>query len=269
MHDTSTSKRFFGTSKHGRQSREARSRFRRPHVEILEARNLFSASHAVADQVGSAYARLPLSFEVNQGQTDAQVRFLSRGNGYSLFLTSTEAAFRLQKPAATAGGNNAEKNAPGAGDVLGTRLVGAREASEVKGVDEQPGKSNYFIGNDPARWHTNVPNYGKVAYKDIYRGIDLVYYGNQRQLEYDFVVQPGADPNVIRFAVDGAQDLGLDARGDLVMHMAGGDVVEHAPVIYQEGPGGREAINGQFVHRGRHEVGFAVAAYDPRAASHY
>jgi hypothetical protein len=202
-----------------------------------------------------------LSFEANQGQTDAQVRFLSRGAGYALFLTPTEAAFSLRKPAASATGSAVDRQASAA-DVLHTHLVGANAAPEVVGLDEQAGKSNYFLGNDPTQWRTNIVHYGKVAYRDVYRGIDLVYYGNQQQLEYDFVVQPGADPNVITLAFDGAQDLTLDAQGNLVIHMAGGDVMEHAPVIYQASPDGRQAIAGHYVLQRNHRVGFVVTVYD-------
>jgi hypothetical protein len=215
----------------------------------------------VTDQIAGSYGRLPLSFEANQGQTDAQVRFLSRGDGYALFLTSTEAVFRLQKPVASDTGK-ANLNQDAGGDVLRTRLVGANPVPQVVGLDEQTGQSNYFLGNDPIQWQTNVANYGKVEYRDVYRGINLVYYGNQQQLEYDFVVQPGADPNMIGLALDGVQDLTLDAQGNLVVHMAAGDVVEHAPVIYQEGAGGRQAIAGHYVLRDNHQAGFAVAAYD-------
>jgi hypothetical protein len=157
----------------------------RPYLERLEARELLAA-----------YGQIPLSFEANQGQTDPQVNFLARGSGYALFLTPTEAVLSLQK------------------DVLRMQLVGANANPRVAGVDPQATTSNYFVGNDPSYWRTNVANYGKVEYQAVYPGIDLVYYGNQRQLEYDFVVGPGANPGVIQLSFQGAQNLTLDAQGD-------------------------------------------------------
>jgi hypothetical protein len=124
--------------------------------------------------------QVPLSFEVNQGQADPQVSFLSRGNGYGLFLTPNEAVLGLQN------------------DSLHVQFVGGNPNPTVSGADPQEAKSNYFLGNDPSQWHANVTNYGRVVYHDLYPGINLVYYGNQRQLEYDFQVAPGADPGVIR-----------------------------------------------------------------------
>src|SRR5205823_6500094 len=122
--------------------------------------------------------------------------------------------------------------------------------------DPLPGKVNYLLGNDPMRWRTNVPTYGKVAYQDVYAGIDLVYYGDQRQLEYDFVVGAGADPRVIQLSFQGAQDLTLDAQGNLVLHVAGGDVVEQAPVVYQVVAKGRQPVSGRYVMVGQDRVSF-------------
>ena len=157
------------------------------------------------------YGKLPLRFEANQGQTDKRVQFLSRGSGYALFLAGDEAVLSLRKPSALSGqpsasgnakletGNskldprnpNPESRIP---SVLRMKLAGANASAQVVGLEELPGKTNYFIGNDPKKWRTNVPNYAKVKYQGVYPGVDLVYYGNQRQLEYDFVVAPGADP---------------------------------------------------------------------------
>src|SRR5258707_462918 len=108
------------------------------------------------------------------------------------------------------------------------QVVGAGPSAQPVGLDEQAGKSNYLIGNDPSQWRTNIANYGRVEYQNVYTGIDLVYYGNQRQLEYDFVVAPGADPGIIQLAFEGAQGMTLDGQGNLVLQTAGGDVVEEA-----------------------------------------
>ena len=128
------------------------------------------------------------------------------------------------------------------------------------GLDQLPGTSNYLIGNDPSQWHTDIPNYARVEEQGVYPGVDLVYYGNQRQLEYDFTVAPGADPGVIRLAFTGAESATLDAQGNLVLQTAGGDVVEQAPVLYQEAGGVRQAVSGQYVLEGDGQVGFAVGA---------
>ena len=235
-------------------------------VEGLEERCLLSSTPALDTpdpatraRINAAYGQLPLSFEANQGQTDAHVNFLSRGAGYALFLTPDEAALRLQQPVAS--GTAAAQAAPEA--VLRMQLVGANATPRVVGRDQLPGTSNYFIGNDPSRWHTDIPNYAQVEEQGVYPGVDLVYYGNQRQLEYDFTVAPGADPGVIRLAISGAESMTLDAQGNLVLHTAGGDVVEQAPVLYQEADGGRQAVSGHFVLEGDGQVGFAVGAYNP------
>src|SRR3989441_12722620 len=138
----------------------------------------------------AAYGKLPLSFEANDGQADPQVKFLSRGSGYTLFLTSTETVLTLTKADAYAkrrisGEATLSEPEKRAGTVLRMKLLGANPAPAVAGVGELPGKSNYFVGNDPKKWRAKVPTYAKVRYQDLYPGIDLVYYGNQRQLEHD------------------------------------------------------------------------------------
>src|SRR5438445_3810956 len=182
---------------------------------------------ATKPQVLAAYGKLPLSFEANQGQTDPRVKFLSRGSGYLLFLTPTEAVLTLTKTDARAKGPISGKATPAesekrAGTVVRMKLLDANPAPRVTGVEEQRGRSNYFIGNDPAKWRTNIPTYSKVEYRDVYPGVNLVYYGTQQQLEYDLVVAPGADPSTIRLSFVGANRLEVDADGDLVLHTAAG-----------------------------------------------
>ena len=209
-------------------------------------RNL--ADHA---QVKERYGNLPLSFEANHGQSDSTVKFLSRGNGYSLFLTSSEAVLVLSQ-------SSHRKSA-----VVRMTLVNDNPQSRAAGLDELPGKSHYFIGNDPAKWRTNIPTYAKVKYDGVYPGVDLVYYGNQGQLEYDFVVAPGADPGLITLAFEGPRDVRIDARGELVLDVEGGELRQHKPVVYQEVAGVKQEVAGRFVMKGKREVGFRVAAYDP------
>jgi hypothetical protein len=213
-------------------------------LEVLEDRTVPTSSPALA----ATYGNLPLLFEVNQGQAAPQVDFLSRGNGYTLSLTPAAALLDLGHGAAQ--------------DELRMQLVGANPLATVAGQDELATKTNYLIGSDPSQWRTNIANYGQVTYQNVYSGVNVVYYGNQGQLEYDFVVASGADPGAIKMSIQGAKGISLDAQGNLVMHTAGADVVEHAPVIYQEGGGVRRAVSGRFVLEGNDGVGFAVGAYD-------
>src|SRR5882762_7564910 len=226
------------------------------------------AAAATDARLCESYGKLPLHFEANRGQTHKDVRFLSRAPGYSLYLTAGEAVMVLSKPIADA--KRDARGTPERGDVqtpvkavaLHMRLVGAASKPSVSGLDELTGKANYFIGKDPKKWRTNVPTYAKVQYENIYPGIDLVYYGNQRQLEYDFVVAPGADPKKIVLGFKGADRLEIDAQGELVLHAAGGDIRQHKPIIYQEIDGVRYDIAGGYVRKGASRVGFEVAAYD-------
>lgn len=217
----------------------------------------------------------PLSFEANHGQAESQVHFVARGDGYNVFLTADEAVFVMHPPRERAV-EQAETDAPSAlPTVVRIQVVGGNPASQVYGVEELPGKSHYFIGNDPARWHTNVPTYARVVYRDVYPGIDLLYYGHQRQVEYDFIVAPGADPSTIRLAISGAEAINVDAQGDLLMRTAHGELRQRQPRVYQEVNGVRQEIPGQYVLQALPDaasstpaalrtasVGFAVAAYD-------
>ena len=133
---------------------------------------------------------------------------------------------------------------------------------EIAGTNPLPGKINYFIGNDPSKWHTDIPSYGAVRYKGVYPGVDAVFYGNQQRLEYDFVVAPGADPKAIALNIEGARKLGVNSRGDLTMSVAGGAVALQKPVVYQEANGVRREIAGNYLIADNHEVRFSVADYD-------
>jgi len=200
-----------------------------------------------------------LSFEANRGQADPEVRFIARGSGYTLFLTAAETVLSFPEPPAPGRRNEKQTGKP---TVLRMKLVGANGGASVAGLDELPGKSNYFIGNDPSKWRTNVPTYGKVEYRDVYPGVNLVYYGNGRQLEHDFVVAPGADPSLIRLAVEGAGKMELDARGDLVLRDGTGDVHLRKPVAYQEVDGVRRSVAGGFALTDKQQVGFELGDYD-------
>jgi Beta-propeller repeat len=216
---------------------------------------LSGADQQTRARVSEAYGELPMRFEANAGQTDAQVKFISRGNGYNLFLTPTEAVLALRNERVVSGADQRS--------VVRMKLIDANSAPHVEGVDALRGKSNYFIGNDTSRWRRNVTSYTQVRYSSVYPGIDLIYYGNQQQLEYDFVVSPGADPNAIKLVFDGADRMDVDAQGDLILHIEGGQLRQRKPVTYQEMNGHRREIASRYVLRGGRQVGFELAAYDP------
>jgi len=271
---------------------------------------------AAAAGVAERYGKLPLSFEANQGQTDARVKFLARGPGYAVFLTADEAVLTLRPAENPPASINPFFNPlpPGEGRVRGSqqdffledifahtvqaaadlqsrvvpphpnplpegegakaldrllrgeagnmaeaqgavvrmRLEGARTGVPVTGRARLPGTVNYLKGRNPAGWRTGVATYGRVEYRGVYPGIDLVYYGHQRQLEYDFVVAPGADPNQIRLSFAGADPAAaprLEANGDLLLPTGAGAVRLRKPVAYQEIDGRRRVVEGRFVMR--------------------
>jgi hypothetical protein len=154
------------------------------------ATEAFASAPAKNQPAAAKFSKIPLSFEANQGQTDSQVKFLSRGDGYSLFLTSNSAVLKLRAP----------KDANAGAAVIRMEMLNTHRAAQVTGTDKLPGAVNYFIGNDPKRWHSDIETYAKVKYQGIYPGVDAVFYGNQRQFEYDFVVAPGANPIRLRSA---------------------------------------------------------------------
>jgi len=212
-----------------------------------------AAAEAAKASVGQNYGKLPMSFEENRGQTDRQVKYLSQGQGYSLFLTSSGVVMSLQCPAAPSGG---ARHA-----AIGMSFLGA-DAATPAAEGQLPGKSSYFIGNDPSKWVTNAANYSRVRYRNLYPGVDLVFYGNQQQLEYDLVVSPGTDPKAIRLHFDGIDSLALDSAGNLLLRAGGGEVRQHRPVVYQERAGARQAVEGRYAIKSRDQVTFQLAAYD-------
>ncbi len=212
-------------------------------------------STATASHV-QAYGELPLSFEPNQGQFDTAVRFGSRGAGYGLFLTGSAAVMVFPGRGARAGGTRAPV-------VLRMTLPGATPSSEWEGIDRLPGISNYFVGAVPATWRTNIPNFARVRVKQVYPGVDLVYYGTRGRLEYDFTVQPGADPGQIEIAFEGAGHARLDEHGDLLLHTAAGEVRWGRPSVYQESDGRRLPVAAAYALKNGRRVGFKLARYRP------
>lgn len=202
------------------------------------------------------YAQVPLAFERNVGQTDAEVLFLARGAGYGLFLTGTEAVLSLPAKPATS------SSRAGQPTVVRMSLRGANAEPAVEGAGLQQGKSHYYYGATPNRWQRDVERYDQVRYRGVYPGIDLVYYGNQQQLEYDFIVAPGMDPDRIDLAFNGIEAMRLDRAGNLVLETASGELVQHKPVLFQQVDGRRRPVQGGYRLLGGNRVGFEVAAYD-------
>lgn len=222
-----------------------------------------TASHvkqAESMRLSEAYGKLPMRFEANEGQADAHVKFLSRGSGYTLLLSSNEATLALYKGGD--GINTSRADQVRLQGVVRMLLEGANKNANVEGDERLQGRSNYLIGGDRSKWQTNIPTYARVKYGEVYPGIDMVYYGMQKQLEYDFIVNPQADPNRIRLSFEGAEDFKIDARGDLVLKVGEEELTQRAPQIYQESEGGKQLVEGHYVLKGAREVGFEVASYD-------
>ncbi len=227
---------------------------------FLAASNLAGSNPGTSIQL--VYSQLPLIFERNQGQTDPQVKFLAQGAGYGLFLTAHEAVLSLRSSAPRSKSSDRNENL----SILRMQMVGANSGAAVTGDHQLPGHSNYFIGNDSARWRRNIPQFSRVRYAQVYPGVDLVYYGNQGRLEYDFELAAGADPGQIKLHFEGPERLTLESDGDLSLHLGGGDVQLHAPKVYQEFGGRQRPVPARFVLRGDREVGFELGSYDPTRA---
>lgn len=224
----------------------------------------------------AGFGKLPLSFEENRGQSDEAVRYLARGRGYAVFLTEREAVLVLQPSSVRTAADPDEASdrrdepAPVPQATLRLSLAQANAGAEPSAELPQPGRSTYFAGNDPENWVTAVGRYGRVRYRNVYPGIDLVYYGNQQQLEYDFVVAPGADPSLIRMAIHGAPDAHVNPAGDLVLGLGDQAVVQHKPVVYQEIDGRRVRVEGDYrltrnTADGSVDISFALGEHDARS----
>jgi hypothetical protein len=173
----------------------------------------------------------PLTFEANRGQEDASVDYVAHGRGYSLSTTRQGATIVLKNPSKSKA------------DTLRLRLIDANPDSAPRGTDEQPGRTSYFIGKDPSKWRTNIPNFGRVTYPSVYDGIDMVYYGNQENIEYDFAISPGADPRKIALAIEGdVQSIDNDGAGNLNIQTSSGAVQLRRPRTYQKLASGTREI---------------------------
>jgi hypothetical protein len=218
-----------------------------------------------------AYAQLPMGFEENRGQAARDVKFVSHGSGYALSLAPQEIDIALLRhramtasPLHRAAALRALREARKAmkTTVIRMQLEGANPAPAIAAEEPLPGKSNYFIGNNREKWVTDVPSYGRVKYSKIYPGVDVEFYGNQRHLEYDFTVAPGVDPKSIALKIEGAQKLGIDSHGDLILHTSDGDAAFQKPVVYQLAEGKRHEVAGNYALASGNRITFAVAKYD-------
>jgi len=214
------------------------------------------------------YGKLPLAFEANRGQTDSRVKFLARGEGYTAFLTDSEAVMVLRSGTKfnDAGSKNTLHGSDriedtGSSSILRMRISGASPNPKIQTLEELEGHRNYFIGNDPQKWRSDVPLYKKVRFESVYPGIDLLYYGTQGQLEYDFVISPHADPNRIQLTFSGANRLFVDEKGDLQIDAGTGKIIFHKPAISQHENGVLLPVRGAFKIVGD-KVSFDLGKYD-------
>ena len=228
---------------------------------FLLKHDISSLSHSGAAGVATARANaalmgLPLSFEPNRGQTDPQVKFLARGSGYGLYLTSGEAVLAFPGPKKKNGGSSVS--------AVSMQFAGANRDAEVAASQALPGHTNYLLGNDPSRWRRNIPQFARVQYRNLYPGVDLDFYGKQGRLEYDFAVSPEADPAEIKLQFEGTRAMQIAANGDLVLALDGRELRFQAPHVYQRSESGEQTVAGKFVLRAGNQIGFEIGAYDRR-----
>jgi hypothetical protein len=226
--------------------------------------------HERTDELGDpshvrqAYFATPMRFERNAARVGSGVDFITRGVGYTVYLASNAATLVMTEPNRDMKETGAQRR-PARSVAIAIRLAGAKAGAEGRPYIELPGRTNHLIGANPRAWRSGMRAYARVEYRDVYRGVDVVYYGNQRQLEYDFVVAPGASYRDIALAVDGAKHVTIDQKGNLIIATDLGDVVQHAPIIYQQAKdGSRQRIEGGYMLRSGGQVGFRVERYDSR-----
>ncbi|HEV2437505.1 MAG TPA: SBBP repeat-containing protein [Verrucomicrobiae bacterium] len=201
--------------------------------------------------IPAGLGNLPLCFEANPDQLAGPARFITRGCHYQFLLLPTEVQI--------ARGNTGVQPAE-----VRMHFAGANPGAQMSGGTGLPGKINYLIGNNPAQWHTGVATFAQVRVEQLYPGINLVYYGNQQQLEYDFNIAPGADPEAIKIQFNGVDKISIGARGELILAVGGSEIRQPAPVIYQTPGGQRQAIRGGYRLVDAHTIAFAVGKYDQK-----
>jgi hypothetical protein len=196
-------------------------------------------------------ADVPLYFEANHGQAAGAAKFIARGRDSTVLISPTEAELLV-----SGSGRRADRT-------VRLSLAGANAGAEISGLGELPGRANYFIGADPAQWQANVPLFSRVKVSEVYPGVDLVYYASQSaRLEYDFLLQPGADPKQISLRISGADKIRVDAEGNLVLKIGNDEIRQHKPVIYQTVNGARKEIVGGYRLTDKTTAGFWLRDYD-------
>ncbi len=209
---------------------------------LISALVIFPALGAVPQGIAP---KLPMVFEPNAGRFDPQVKFTARADNYRVLLTAAGAELSGER-------------------TVSMSLLNSNPKAEIFGNDAIACRTSYFLGNRKQNWRTGIPNYARVRYAGVYPGIDLVYYSAGRELEYDFVVGAGADPNRIRVRFEGVDHMSVSPEGDLMVETGGVTLIEHRPAVYQQLPGSaRRQIPGKFTLLGKNVVGFEVASYDP------
>src|SRR5438067_12265935 len=211
---------------------------------------MFAAAMSAFGQtqdMSSAYGSLPLGVEPNQGQSHQDIKFLARGIGLGVFVTDSEAVMVLNRAPA--------KNSEASRAVLRMSFAGSEHLA-ARAVDQLPGESNYIIGPDRARWRTNIPTFAKLRFEDVYPGVDAELHGDHRQLEYDFIIAPGADPTPIAVRFQGVDAISTTATGDLALLVAGGRIIERKPYAYQQLGKIRRHVAANYVLLSKDKVGF-------------
>src|SRR5262249_55508996 len=219
----------------------------------------------------------PLIFEPNRGQAAPEVKWLARGAGYQLFLTDDSAVFVVQDgpvdsrqqhlvtPISFFRERLSPSSAPARhSSMIRMKLNGSRPWNKITGLEPTGGVSNYFFGNDPKAWHTDIPHYARLSARSVYDGIDLVFYSHGADLEYDFIVAPGADPDQIQLAFDGVDHMTVDASGDLLLRAGGSELRHIRPKLYQKSGSERGEVAGGYRILGRGQAAFQLASYDRR-----
>ncbi len=214
-------------------------------------------------------AGLPLYFETNCGQASIPARFLARGRDYQFLIQPTETRIVLRKvestaPDLTAGREQLATSRPVLTRVLRMAFAHANEQAQVRGLDALRARINYLVGDSPEQWHPAVETFARVCVEGIYPGVNLVYYGNQQQLEYDFDVAPGANPEAIAICFEGADRVEISDAGELVLKLGADELRQPRPILYQMAGGVRQTVGGGYRLLDPHTVGFAVAQYDRR-----
>src|SRR5512141_968535 len=208
------------------------------------AASVLAAPASVTAGAAQAFQSVPAWFEPNQGVADSQVKYYSRGAGYTLFMEQSGVVMNLAGETDTAS--------------MRISLAGGNPTPELEAVDPLPGRTDYILGNQPSRWRRAVPHFARVRYGGAYPGIDVVYYGSGKQLEYDFVVSPGADPSRIRLQFGGAQSVRLDENGALVIALAGREIRQLRPLAHQDvlegGRSRRVGVEARYVLARNNEV---------------